>query len=162
MTESRFVALVRDHQNIVHKICHLYGNGPEDREDLFQEILLQAWKGVGSFRGEAKFSTWLYQVGLNTAISRLRKADRRPRETSLEGPMLHYAETPNVGGDAEVDALYRAIGELSEVDKALVMLYLEDYDYKTIGDIVGITPNHVAVKMMRVKAKLKELAQKYL
>ncbi len=162
MTESQFVALVREHQNIVHKICHLYGQGPEDREDLFQEILLQAWRGVAAFRGDSKFTTWLYQVGLNTAISRLRKAGRRPRETALENVPVHYAETPDIGSDAEVNALYRAIGELSEVDKAIVLLYLEDYDYKTIGEVVGITPNHVAVKMMRVKAKLKELAQKFI
>lgn len=162
MTEAQFVLLVKEHQNIIHKIGNIYAQGQEDRDDLFQEVLLQAWRGIGSFRGEAKFSTWLYQVGLNTAISRLRKAKRRPNEQPLEGHFAHWSETPSYGDDPEVAALYRAIGELSKIDKAIVMLYLDDYDYKTVGEMLGISPNHVAVKMMRIKAKLKEMTAKYL
>jgi len=131
-----------------------------DREDLFQEITLQAWKTYASFRGDAQFSTWLYRVALNTAIGFFRKGKKQP--------IIQAAPIPDTPADPthhlveeQVQAMYRAIGDLSAIDKALVMLYLEDYSYQDIATVLGITPNHVAVKMNRVKAKLKEQTQKH-
>jgi RNA polymerase sigma factor (sigma-70 family) len=130
-----------------------------DREDLFQEITLQAWKAYVNFRGDAKFSTWLYRVALNTAITFFRKEKRAPAiyTTDVLPDQNEEAYDPI---EEKVKAMYAAIGNLSKIDKAIVMLYLEDYSYIEIGEMMGITANNVAVKMNRIKIKLKEETQK--
>jgi len=130
-----------------------------EREDLFQEITLQAWNAYKSFRGESKFSTWLYRVALNTAISFFRKEKRKPVFQST----VEFPESPEIIDNTEeqIQAMYKAIGTLSKIDKALVMLYLEDYSYDEIGNMLGITANNVAVKMNRIKSKLKEEGKKH-
>lgn len=130
-----------------------------DREDLFQEITLQAWKAYANFRGDAKFSTWLYRIALNTAITFFRKEKRAPSiySTDVVPEQNEEAYDPI---EEKVKAMYAAIGNLSKIDKAIVMLYLEDYSYIEIGDMMGITANNVAVKMNRIKIKLKEETQK--
>ncbi len=161
MTEQAFLALIGQHQSIIHKVCNLYAADVADREDLFQEILLQAWRGITGFQGVAKFSTWLYQVALNTAISHFRKSKVRLPFSQLDPVVLQFTAASSEEEEAEIDAMYQAIGELSKVDKALVMLYLEDYDHKTIGEMLGITANHVGVKLNRIKGQLRELVKKY-
>jgi len=132
-----------------------------EREDLFQEITLQAWKAFGHFRGDAKFSTWLYRVALNTAITYFRKEKKKPSIFSTDVFPDQQDETHNPI-EEQVKAMYAAIGELSKIDKAIVMLYLEDYSYQEIGEMMGITANNVAVKMSRIKLKLKEESNKKL
>jgi RNA polymerase sigma-70 factor (ECF subfamily) len=130
-----------------------------DHEDLFQEITLQAWKAFQGFRGDSKFSTWLYRVALNTAITFYRKEKRSPDLYSTDIlPDTGIEEINPI--EEQFKAMYTAIGELSKIDKAIVMLYLEDYPYQEIGEIMGITSNNVAVKMNRIKAKLKEESKK--
>lgn len=160
--EKEFIALLNEHQRIIHKVCNLYMDAHADREDLFQEITLQAWKAYAGFRGDAKFSTWLYRVALNTAITFFRKEKRKPDIYSTESvPDLGVHETHDPI-EEQVKAMYAAIGDLSKIDKAIVMLYLEDYNYNDIGDMMGITANNVAVKMNRIKTRLKESTQKYM
>lgn len=158
-SEKEFVQLMHDNQRIVHKVCNLYMDRHADREDLFQEITLQAWKAYPQFRGDARFSTWLYRVALNTAITFFRKEKRQPDIYTTETiPERKEEDTDPI--EEQVRLMYTAIGDLSQIEKALVMLYLEDYSYQEIGDMMGITPNHVAVKMNRIKTKLKEATQK--
>ena len=134
----------------------MYVQRPDDREDLFQEITLQAWKSYPRFKGNARFSTWLYRVALNTAITYYRKQKRNPiTHSDITG--YEIPEAPTDPTDAQFQLMYKAIGELSEVDKALVLLYLEDYPYDDIAQMMGITPNHVAVKMNRIKSKLQSI-----
>ena len=159
--EKEFIHLLNQHQKIVYKVCNLYMDLHSDREDLFQEITLQAWKAYGNFRGDAKFSTWLYRVALNTAITFFRKDKKKPDIYSTD-TMPEKVEENTDPVEEQVKAMYAAIGELSKIDKALVMLYLEDYSYQEIGEMIGITANNVAVKMNRIKIKLKEGAQKQL
>ncbi|MFY7898870.1 MAG: RNA polymerase sigma factor [Chitinophagaceae bacterium] len=158
--EKEFIHLINQHQNIVHKVCSVYMDFMQDREDLFQEITLQAWKSFHSFKGESKFSTWLYRVALNTAITFFKK-DKKKNDffQSSEFPEIIDQSTTDI--ELQVKAMYAAIGELSKIDKALVMLYLEDYDYNAIGEMLGLTANNVAVKMNRIKVKLKENTQKH-
>jgi RNA polymerase sigma factor (sigma-70 family) len=158
-SEKEFIALLNQHQKIVHKVCNLYMDRHSDREDLFQEITLQAWKAYGSFRGEAKFSTWLYRVALNTAITFFRKEKKQPAIYSAD-VLPDSREEDRDPIEDQVKAMYAAIGELSKIDKAIVMLYLEDYSYNEIGEMMGITANNVAVKMNRIKTKLREETQK--
>jgi RNA polymerase sigma-70 factor (ECF subfamily) len=157
-SEKEFITLLNQHQKIIHKVCNLYMDRYSDREDLFQEITLQAWKAYGSFRGDARFSTWLYRVALNTAITFFRKEKRRPG-LQLTDSLPEQADDTHDPVEEQLKAMYAAIGELSRIDKALIMLYLEDYSYNEIGEMMGITANNVAVKMNRIKAKLKEKTQ---
>lgn len=160
-SEKEFISLLNQHQKIIYKVCNLYMDKHSDREDLFQEITLQAWKAYGNFRGDAKFSTWLYRVALNTAITFFRKEKKMPETYSTDVLPEQQDETDNET-EEQVKAMYAAIGDLSKIDKAIIMLYLEDYSYAEIGEMMGITANHVAVKMSRIKTKLKEETQKQL
>lgn len=158
-SEKEFITLLNHHQKIVYKVCNLYMDGHADREDLFQEITLQAWKAYENFRGDAKFSTWLYRVALNTAITFFRKEKRKPAIYSTD-TVPEQTEESYDPIEEQVKVMYAAIGNLSKIDKAIVMLYLEDYSYIEIGEMMGITANNVAVKMNRIKLKLKEETQK--
>jgi RNA polymerase sigma factor (sigma-70 family) len=160
-TEQAFIQAIQDNQKIVHKVCNLYMQNAQDKEDLFQEILLNAWKGVSNFKGDSKFSTWLYRVALNTAITFFRKDQRQVETTELKEQLIEIAEN-TYKQEEQMTAMHKAIATLSNIDKALVMLYLEDCDYQEIGSIMGISANNVAVKMNRLKIKLKESSKKYL
>jgi RNA polymerase sigma-70 factor (ECF subfamily) len=129
-----------------------------DREDLFQEIVIQLWKAYPKFRGESKFSTWMYRIALNTAISGLRK--QKNHITTLEPdrlPVEIQEEAYNPQREEQLQQMYTAIRRLSEIERALVMLYLEDKPYDEMEDILGINQNNLRVKMNRIKEKLRKL-----
>ena len=150
--------MINEHQALIHKVCNLYGHSMPDREDLFQEIVVQLWKAYPKFRGDAKFSTWLYRIALNTAISGLRK--QKNHITTLEPdkmPVNIQEETYNIQREEQLQQMYTAIRQLSEVERALVMLYLEDKPYDEMEDILGINQNNLRVKMNRIKEKLRKL-----
>lgn len=158
MQEKEFVELLNKHQNIVHKICNVYMDEQADKEDLFQEITLQAWKAINNFRGDAQFSTWLYRVALNTAITYFKKGKKQPTTLTEHFPERTEEFNPI---EEQVQAMYKAISHLSKIDKALVMLYLDDYSYKEMSEVLGMTVTNVGVKMNRIKTKLKEETAKY-
>lgn len=160
MTQEEFVRQVQTNQGIIHKICRLYGQTQPDREDLFQEIVVQLWKSVPKFRGESKFSTWIYRVALNTAISDFRKKKRRLPVSETEVASLEIkSELSEINEQEKLNSLYAAISRLPEIDKAVVMLYLEDRSYEEMEDILGISTNNLRVKMNRIKEKLRQLTK---
>jgi RNA polymerase sigma factor (sigma-70 family) len=161
LSEKEFINAVEENRNIIFKVCNMYMNSPAERKDLFQEILLNAWKGIKNYKGDAKFSTWLYRVALNTSITYYKKFQKTKSEQSAEADILVNVEQPGYE-DEQVSAMNMAINELSTIEKALVMLYLDDYSHQQIAEIMGITPNLVAVKMNRIKARLRETSKKYL
>ncbi len=155
--EKEFIRLITSNQTIIHRICCMYVDNKTDREDLFQEIVLQGWKSFKSFRGDSQFPTWLYRVGLNTAITHI-KRDRRHTHAELNFSQESYCEI-KYHEDEAILSMYQSIAKLSKIEKALVALYLEDYSYKEIAQTMGMTPNHVAVKISRIKEKLKTLSK---
>lgn len=155
--EKDFITLVTSNQAIIHRICCMYLDNKADREDLFQEIVLQAWKSFKSFRGDAKFQTWLYRVGLNTAITYIKRGNRDTL-AELQYSQESYCEIA-YREDEDTLLMYQAISRLTKVEKALVTLYLEDYSYNEIAETLGMTPNHIAVKISRIKTKLKQLSK---
>lgn len=161
LTEKEFIEAIQQHQQILFKVCNMYMDTKADREDLFQEILLNAWKGIPHFKGNAKFSTWLYSVALNTSISYFKKDKKHQSITIVEGNNTFFSEVPEIE-EEQLVAMNKAIAKLSAIDKALVMLYLEDYSYQQIAEVMGITVNHVGVKLNRIKIELKEKSKKYL
>ncbi len=158
--EQEFLQLVNQNQGIIRKVCHLYGRNDADKDDLYQEIVIQLWKSFGSFRGEAKFSTWMYRIALNTAISNLRKQSRK---VALSFP--EFIPTEQIDTDEEklkeekLKEMYAAISRLTEVEKAIVMLYLEDKSYDEMEEILGISSGTLRVKMNRIKDKLRTLTK---
>jgi RNA polymerase sigma-70 factor (ECF subfamily) len=159
-TEQDFLLLVQEHQGIIRKVCHLYGRNDADRDDLYQEIIIQLWKAFSSFRGEAKISTWMYRIALNTAISNLRKQSRKVALSFPEFIPRDEAETNEEKlKEEKLQQMYAAIGRLSEVEKAIVMLYLEDKSYDEMEEILGIGNGALRVKMNRIKEKLRSLTK---
>lgn len=158
--EKRFEEQILQHEQLLYKVCHTYAYTQADREDLFQEIVIQVWKAYPHFKGDAKFSTWLYRVAINTAITGLRK--RKNFITSYEPERLPVILSDHDQGreqEERFQALYTAIGQLNQVEKAMVMLYMEDYSYGEMEEILGISQGNLRVKMSRIKDKLRQLTR---
>ena len=156
--EKNFLNDFEKNQNIVHKICRIYTTNQDQHNDLFQEITIQIWKNYSKFRGESKFSTWMYRVSLNTAITLYRKSSRRIKtqdfsEVSFKIKSIDYDDTK----DQQLRALYGGIRELNDIEKALIFLYLEDKPYKEIAKTLGISEVNARVKMNRSKEKLRKI-----
>lgn len=157
-TEEQFVTLLEENQNIVHKICRLYTNNRDQHNDLFQEITIQLWRAFPKFRGDSKFSTWMYRVGLNTAITLYRKSKRTVQTQDFDSVMFRISsEEYDDTVEQQLKLMYSAVKELNDIDKALVFLYLEDKNYSEISETLGITEVNARVKMNRVKKKLKKI-----
>ena len=156
--KSRFLELVEQNQDIVHKICSLYASNVDDRRDLSQEIVCQLWKSFQSFRGDSKFTTWMYRVALNTALLNVRRNRRRVRTESLGD---HHGEihSPTIRQEehGKISRLYEAISQLHQFDRAIILLYLEQLSYRDISEVIGISESNVSVRLVRIKKKLKEL-----
>lgn len=156
--EADFVALLNENQNLVHKICRMYTDSKASHDDLFQEISIQLWRSYDRFEGKSKFSTWMYRVGLNTAITLYRKEKKRIDKGVLHEntPQLMVQEY-DTEIDEQLDWLYQKINSFSEIDKALTLLYLEDKKYDEIAETLGISSINARVKMNRIKKRLKEM-----
>ncbi len=159
--EKEFSKLVKDNQGLIIKVSRLYTNSLEDEEDLFQEIVLQLWRSYDSFKGQSKISTWMYRVALNTAITIFRKKTKSPQTDEL----MDYHHKDFVEDDDEknqqIFLLYKVVKMLPNVERAIVMMYLDDLPYRDIAENLGITEVNARVKMNRLKKTLKELMQKY-
>lgn len=149
--ESDFISIVDENQGLIHKVCHLYTDNDEDRNDLFQEIVLQLWKAFPRFNGNSKLSTWMYRVALYTAMNDLKKRKKK-RHLKLD--------TDSVRNNAELnfdlEHVKAGLALLSSTERAMLTLYIDDKTYKEIAEIIGITESNVGVRLNRIKKKLKE------
>lgn len=157
--EIEFTQLITANQGIIHKVCKIYCDSPEAHEDLFQEIVLQLWKSFDSFKGDSKFSTWMYRVGLNTAITLFRKKTKSISTTSIDDGSFFHIKAHDYDEEHEerLKLLYASIKKLNDVERALILLYLEDMPYKDIANTLGISEVNARVKMNRAKTRLKEM-----
>lgn len=156
-TEKEFIGKIKEHEGIIHKVIGLYVDHNEDRRDLYQEILLQAWKSYKNFKGNSKFSTWLYKVALNTTLSFKR------REKPIE-ELTEQAIEKNGGVEQKkekYEVLYLLVKQLDEIDKMLMTLHLDGYSNPEISEITGMTTNNVGVKIHRLKSRIVEQLKKY-
>ena len=158
LSENDFLELLANEQNIIHKICRIYAHDEATQKDLFQEISIQLWKSYPSFQGKSKFTTWMYRVGLNTAITLYRKNKRviRGEDYSVLSELKADEEYDNTK-DLQISWLYEKIGSFTEIEKALILLYLEDKKYTEIGETLGISEVNARVKISRLKRKLKAM-----
>lgn len=156
--EHAFVTELECNQNVVHKVCTLYTNDRDAHNDLFQEITIQLWKAYPKFRGDAKFSTWMYRVALNTAITLYRKSKKNVKTLDDETVFFKIkADEYDPTEEQQLSLMYKAIKQLNDIDKALVFLYLEDKNYNEISETLGISEVNARVKMNRIKSKLKTI-----
>jgi RNA polymerase sigma-70 factor (ECF subfamily) len=153
VSEKEFLSQLKEHQNIIYKLVHLYATSEEDKKDLYQEILFQAWKTYASFRGEAKFSTWLYRLLLNTIFTIQRKTNK----VEYTDTTKYEEQLITTSSDDEKERLYKAIRTLSDTERAIVSLHLDGYDNKEVSELLGITANLVGVKLHRAKQQLTTL-----
>ena len=153
--QDKFLAAVGSCRLMLMKLAGLYAEDQFAQEDLAQEILLQAWKAWPNFRGEAKFSNWFYRICLNTILTHRRNQHTKPSTYPLEGLTLPGATTD----DQERETLFWAIRQLGETDRAMITMHLEGYDNTDMAAVFGISNNHVAVKILRIKRQLTKLIQ---
>ena len=152
--EKEFERIVQTHKTTIYTVCYMFSKNEEEVNDLFQDTLVNLWKGMESFKGDCKIETWIYRVALNTCITHDRKKRRARERIPLEMEANLYQDQ-----DAEsrqVQILHNRIGKLGLIDRAIVLLWLEDLSYEEIGQIVGITAKHVGVKLFRIKELLKQ------
>ena len=152
-----YIDLIYDHQGIVRRICAIYASSPEDREDLYQEILLQSWRSFASFSGQSRFSTWLYRVALNTALLRRRRESNKREVTLDRGTGADLAVDEDSKFDVDVELLHQCIRELPALNRAIILLHLERHTYEEIADITGLSRTNVSVRLVRIKDKLRQL-----
>ena len=155
ISDTEFETLIFENQSLIHKICGIYASTEVDQQDLFQEIIINLWQGIEGFEGKSKISTWIYRVGLNTAISKARKSKRNVLQYTQNLPEREWqADTDH---EREITVLYQAIDQLKPSEKAIILLYLESKSYEEISEIVGISKSNVSVKLVRLKKKLEQL-----
>ncbi len=160
MTQTEFVRIIHENNGLILKVCNLYASATQDRQDLYQEIVIQLWRSLPKFRKESKLTTWMYRVALNTAISDYRKQQRTILTHDLDVFTKEIAEQSEYAEKEEkLRFLYKAINYLADIEKAIIMLYLEDKSYEEMEDILGINQNNLRVKMNRIKEKLRQLTK---
>lgn len=154
--DQTFLGLLNENLGIAHKIARAYFSNTDDREDCLQEMVYQLWRSYPNFQGKSKFSTWMYQVCLNTALT-YRK--RNPaRNEPLNESHLNVAGS-DARSDEDINQLFKAIGTLTPVNKAIILLYLDDMSYEEIATITGLTKSNVSVKLVRIKKELESKLQ---
>ena len=159
-TDQEFLEFLNRFQYMIRRVCNMYADSPEDREDLFQEICYQLWRSYPSFRGGSSRETWMYRVALNSAVSALRRKTKASKHIELDTDLAQVSSPdPRADRDMRVDDLFSMIRRLNHVDRALVLLYLEDLSYKELASILGLSESNVGVKLNRIKAKLQSFAR---
>jgi RNA polymerase sigma factor (sigma-70 family) len=157
VNKNNFIRLIDNSQTIINKICYSYTNNTDDRLDLKQEILIQLWKAYPKFNNNSQVSTWVYKVALNTAISNFRKVKNKISFAEYDIDKLNFCEdNTNTELDDNILKLYQLIYRLNDLEKAIMLLYLDNKVYKEIAEVVGITESNVATKINRIKSKLRK------
>lgn len=152
--EQLFNNLVRENKSTIYSVCYMFSDNQDEVSDLFRETLINLWKGFNTFRGESSITTWIYRVAMNTCISFHRKKHRHAESLSMDLDLFAASKDRDT---QQVQQLYHRIHKLSVVDRAIVMLWLENLSYEEIGQIVGISAQNVSVKLVRIKEQLKQM-----
>jgi len=151
MIENSFLQKLEEHKGIIYKMINLYADDDEDRKDLYQEIISQSWSAYARFKGDAKFSTWLYKISLNVSLSFLGK-QKKQNQINKIATFDYYFQPPGLSERA--DWLYRCIRKLTDVDRSIIMLHLDGFDNTEISEMTGLSRNNTNVKLHRIKQQL--------
>jgi len=154
--QETFQKLVEENKKLLYKVCNSYCRDRDSREDLAQEITIQLWRSFGKFDGRCRFSTWMYRIALNVAISFYRSESTRTRHLISDEQRLLETADETEGQPEDIRLLYRFIEGLDPLNKALILLYLDEHSYREIADVLGITETNVATKINRLKSRMKQ------
>lgn len=153
--ELQFCNLIREHKATIYTVCYMFSKDRQEIDDLFQDILVKVWQGFDTFRGESNQRTWIYRIALNTCINADKKKKKAGEKVALSVDIDPFEETND---DAlQTGLLYKRINRLGLVDRSIVLLWLEGISYDEIGEIVGISPKNVSVKLVRIREQLKKM-----
>lgn len=157
MSSDFYTTSILPYAAIIIKICRAYTNTQEDFEDYYQEVCLQIWRSKGSFREQSEWSTWIYRVSLNVCLTLLKKKKNGNQHFASDILPDEAIDDSHAFDHDSLNLLYNAIKHLSEVDRAVILLYLEEKSYQEIADIIGTNPNNIGVRIKRIKERLKKL-----
>lgn len=158
MSSDFYTSSILPYSGIIIKICRAYTDSQEDFEDYYQEVCLQIWRSKDKFRGESKWSTWIYRLSLNICLTLIKKKKKNRQHSSSDYSMTNELTEDNQAFlNESLNLLYDAIRQLSEIDRAVILLYLEEKPNKEIAEIIGTTPNNIGVRVNRIKERLKKL-----
>ena len=155
--EKAFIELVKQNERLIYKVCSFYVSDEFPMTDLYQEVIYNLWRSFPKFRNESSISTWMYRIALNTCISGIRKELKRPKHISILELEEHLIETESM--EENIREMYKLIHQLKTLERAIILLYLEEKSYQEIADITGLTLNNVAIKLKRIKEKLKKMSE---
>jgi RNA polymerase sigma-70 factor (ECF subfamily) len=155
--EKEFIELVRKNERLIYKVCSMYASENSPIADLYQEVVYNLWKSFYKFRHECSETTWIYRIALNSCITEMRKELKRPQHIPILEFEEHLIEPENMTND--IREMYKLIHQLNRLERAIILLYLEEKSYQEIADITGLTLNNIAIKIKRIKEKLKKLSQ---
>ncbi|MFA4181570.1 RNA polymerase sigma factor [Xylanibacter rodentium] len=151
--KEKFVQTVREHKGTIYTVCYMFSKDTDEVNDLYQEILMNLWRGFGSFEGKSDIRTWIYRVALNTCISIDRKKKRKPVRLNMDIDLYEDTDTDT----RQVRMLYNRISRLGPFDRAIILLWLDNIPYEEIGEIVGISAKYVSVRLLRIKEELRKM-----
>ncbi|WP_026956787.1 RNA polymerase sigma factor [Algoriphagus vanfongensis] len=159
--EDEFIQLIQQNQGLIFKIATIYTRDREEQEDLCQEIVYQTWKSFEQFRNASKPSTWLYRVGMNTAITNLNRSKKQVTAVPMDGLELNLMDEVDSQKEEQIKLMYSEIRKLGLLDRGIVFLYLEGKNHEEIAEIVGISVSNVGTRISRIKEKLRKGVQTY-
>ncbi|PTM04223.1 MAG: RNA polymerase [Bacteroidetes bacterium] len=157
MSSDFYTSSILPHAAIIIKICRAYTNTEEDFEDYYQEVCLQIWKSRDNFQEQSEWSTWVFRLSLNVSLSLLKKKKNNHQHFASDYSPVELPEERTDNTDDSFKQLYNAIRKLSEVDRGVILLYLEEKSYQEIADIMGTNPNNIGVRIKRIKERLKKI-----
>ena len=157
MSNDFYTSSILPYAAIIIKICRAYTNTQQDFEDYYQEVCLQIWKSRNNFQARSEWSTWVYRLSLNVSMTLLKKQKNNRQRIASDKLPSDISEEPRVFIDDSLEQLYAAIRQLSEVDRGVILLYLEEKTYQEIADIIGTNPNNIGVRIKRIKVRLKKI-----
>ncbi|MEQ8583977.1 MAG: sigma-70 family RNA polymerase sigma factor [Marinoscillum sp.] len=157
MSNDFYTSSILPYAAMIIKICRAYTNTQEDFEDYYQEVCFQIWKSRNNFRGHSEWSTWIYRLSLNVSMTLLKKQKNNPEYLDSDYLPAEVSDESRTFADESLEQLYTAIRQLSEVDRGVILLYLEEKSYQEIAEIIGTNPNNIGVRIKRIKERLKKL-----
>lgn len=156
--KSEFADIIRRYKSTIYSVCYLFSKDQDDTNDLFQETLINLWQGYDSFQGKCDMKTWVWRVSLNTCLTFERKKKHRVATIPLSVECNLFTDTDD--DTRQIQQLYQRINQLGVVDRAIILLWLENMSYEEIGQIIGISTKNVSVKLVRIKEELKKMSNK--
>lgn len=156
-TEQKFLDLLEAHRNIIYKVCLMFSENNDSLNDIYQDVVLNLWRSYPQFRGDSKAGTWVYRIALNTCVSQIRKVKRLPQTMPITVNVATIIDDADEY-QARVRELYRLIGQLGTLDRALILLWLDEKSYDEMAEMLGLSKNNIGVRLNRIREKLKKMS----